>query len=132
MPLLQSERNALLLVDVLRTYAAARKFRVHDFVIMPNHLHVLLTVGSEMTVEKAMQLIKGGFSYRVKKECGYRGEVWQRGFSEVRITDQDSFARHQSYIAENPVKAGLSETPDAFPHCFRYLVRAKQAGAKAQ
>ena len=38
---------------------------------MPNHLHILLTVGRDMTIEKAMQLIKGGFSYRLKKESGY-------------------------------------------------------------
>jgi putative transposase len=68
--LLQSERNATLRIDVLRSYGAAGKFRLHDFVIMPDHLHVLLTVGAGMTVERAMQFIKGGFSYRLKKECG--------------------------------------------------------------
>ena len=60
----------MLLVDVLRSYMAAGKFRIHDFVIMPNHLHVLLTVGNDMSIEKAMQFIKGGFSYRSKKSTG--------------------------------------------------------------
>jgi putative transposase len=41
----QSERNAALLIDVLRCYVAAGKFRLHDFVIMPDHMHLLLTVG---------------------------------------------------------------------------------------
>jgi REP element-mobilizing transposase RayT len=36
----------MLLVDVLRSYMSAGKFRVHDFVVMPNHLHVLLTEGT--------------------------------------------------------------------------------------
>src|ERR1039458_5194691 len=61
--LLQSERNATLMIDVLRSYVAARKFRLHDFVVMPDHLHLLVTVGDGMTVERAMQLVKGGFSY---------------------------------------------------------------------
>ena len=69
-PLLQSERNASLLIDVLRWYVAAGKFRLHDFVVMPDHLHLLMTVGGGMTIERAMQFIKGGFSYRLKKECG--------------------------------------------------------------
>src|ERR1017187_8298983 len=43
--LLQSERNAMLMIDVLRSYVAARKFRLHDFVVMPDHLHLLVTVG---------------------------------------------------------------------------------------
>jgi putative transposase len=81
--LLQSERNAMLLIDVLRSNVAAGKFQLHEFVIMPDHLHLLMTLPVDITVEKAMQLIKGGFSYRLKKEFGYQGEVWQRGFSEV-------------------------------------------------
>jgi putative transposase len=130
-PLLQSERNAMLLVDVLRSYMTAGKFRIHDFVVMPNHLHVLLTVGRDMTIEKAMQLIKGGFSYRLKKESGYLGEVWQRGFSEVRILDQEGFSRCREYIAKNPVKEGLAASRDEFRYCFAYLARKKAAGAKA-
>ena len=61
-PLLQSERNATLFIDVLRSYVAAGKLRVHDFVVMPDHVHLLLTVGGNMSIEKAMQFIKGGFS----------------------------------------------------------------------
>jgi putative transposase len=37
-PLLQSERNAALMIDVLRSYVAAGKFRLHDFVVMPDHV----------------------------------------------------------------------------------------------
>ena len=56
--LLQSERNAMLLIDVLRSYVATGKFELHDFVIMPNHLHLLMTLPGDVTIEKAMQLIK--------------------------------------------------------------------------
>src|SRR5271166_3858970 len=80
--LLQSERNATLFIDVLRSYVAAGKFKVHDFVVMPNHVHLLMTVEEDMSIEKAVQFVKGGFSYRLKKECGHSGEVWQRGFSD--------------------------------------------------
>jgi len=38
------------MIDLLRSYVAARKFRLHDFVIMPDHLHLLLTVGKGMTI----------------------------------------------------------------------------------
>jgi putative transposase len=120
-----------LLIDVLRSYVAAGKFELHDFVIMPNHVHLLLTVGEGMTIERAMQLIKGGFSYRLKKEYGYMGEVWQRGFSETRVEDRQSFLRHREYIAANPVKAGLVDSPEEYVYCFGYLARKKAAGAKA-
>ena len=123
--LLQSERNATLLIDVLRKSVAAKNFQLHDFVIMPDHLHLLVTVDEQMTIEKAMQLIKGRFSYLLKKNYGYLGEVWQRGFSEVRADDEVSFTRHRKYIAQNPVKAGLSASPEEYPFCFGYLASKK-------
>ena len=98
---------------------------------MPDHLHLLLTVGEDMTIEKAMQFVKGGFSYRLKKEYGYLGEVWQRGFSESRVKDQRSFVMHREYIAANPVKAGLADSPDEYLYCFAYLAKRKAAVAKA-
>ena len=128
---MQSEQNATLFIDVLRSYVRARKFQVHDFVVMPDHVHLLITVDKAMSIEKAMQLIKGGFSYRVKKECGYLGEVWQRGFSDVRVEDRDSFLRHREYIVQNPVKRGLVDSPETFPYCFTYLAQRKAAAAKA-
>ncbi|HUI84161.1 MAG TPA: hypothetical protein VL240_08055 [Candidatus Binatia bacterium] len=92
----------------------------------------LITVNADATIEKAMQLIKGGFSYRLKREFGYTAEVWQRGFSEVRVDNRESFVQHREYIAQNPVEAGLANSRDEFPYCYSYLARQKAAGAKAQ
>jgi putative transposase len=128
--LLQSERNAMLLVDVLRLNVAARKFQLHEFVIMPDHLHLLMTLPGDTTMEKAMQLIKGRFSYRLKKEFGYQGEVWPRGFSEVRISDGQSFMEHREYIVQNPVKAGLVDTAEQYPYSYTYLAKQKTQGLK--
>ena len=128
--LLQSQRNATLMIDVLRSYVAAGKFRLHDFVVMPDHLHLLITVGGDMTIEKAMQFLKGGFSFRLKKETGYLGEVWQRGFSEVRVDNSESFWQHREYIAGNPVRAGLVDSSEKFPYCFTYLATRKAQGLK--
>lgn len=128
--LFQSERNATLLIDVLRSCVAAGKFQLHDFVVMPNHVHLLLTVPGDRTIERAMQLIKGGFSYRLKKELGYLGEVWQHGFSELRVDDRESYLRHREYIAQNPVRTRLVDSPEKFPYCFTYLASKKQQGLK--
>ena len=98
---------------------------------MPDHVHLLLTVGNGMTIEEAMQLIEGRFSFRLKKEFGHAGEVWHRGFSEAQVMNQASFETHRNYIAENPVKAGLVRSPQEYPFCFGSLRRKKLAGAKA-
>jgi putative transposase len=123
--LLQSERNANLLIDILRSLVAEHHFKLHDFVIMPDHAHLLIEVGNLMTIEKAMQLIKGRFSRRLSREFGYKGEVWQRGFTEVQVMNKHDFETHRTYIAENPVKAGLVASAKEYPFCFRFLALKK-------
>jgi putative transposase len=128
--LLQSERNAMLLIDVLRSYVATKKFQVLDFVVMPDHVHLLISVDDSTSIEKAMQFIKGEFSYRLKKESGYAGEVWQHGFSEIRVKDHHDYLQYRAYIAQNPVKAGLADASDKFPFCFTWLAEQKAQGLK--
>ena len=118
----------MLLIDVLRAHVSARRFGVHDFVVMPDHLHVSLTVNQSMSIEKAVQFIKGGFSYRARKELGYQGEIWQRGFTEVRILNRRSFLEHRNYIDQNPVEAGLAESPEEYPYGSAYLKKQKRTG----
>jgi putative transposase len=128
--LLQSERNAGLLIDVLRSLVAEHRFQLHDFVIMPDHVHLLIEVCGDMTIEKTMQLIKGRYSHRLSHEFDYKGEVWQRGFTEVQVLNRESFEMHREYIAQNPVKAGMAASADDFPFCYRYLAM-KKAEVKA-
>jgi putative transposase len=78
-----------------------------------------------------MQFIKGGFSFRLRRELGYLGELWQAGFSEARAYDGQSFSQYREYIAQNPVKAGLVDSPEKYPYCLTYLAkRKKQRGLK--
>jgi putative transposase len=123
---------ANLFVDVLRFYVRAEKFTVHDFVVMPNHIHIPMTIPGDMSIEKVMQLIKGNYSFRAKRELEFHGEIWQRGFSDVRIVDELSFRKHQNYTNSNPVRAGLANSPEEYPYGSAYLKKQKRAGAKAQ
>ena len=109
-----------------------RKFVIHDFVVMPNHVHLLMTIPQNQTLEQSMQLIKGGFSFRAGKDLGFKGEIWSRGFSDVQVHDEISFTGHRSYIEMNPIRAGLCNSPEEYPFGSYYLKRKKLAGAKAQ
>jgi len=107
-PLFRNEGWARLLVDVLYHYRGSA-YLLHEFVTMPDHIHVLLTPTTSL--EKAVQFIKGGFSYRAKKELGSSMEVWQKGFSDHRIRDAEDFLHHVAYVRENPVRKHLCERP---------------------
>ncbi len=113
--LLQSEKMASLLIDVLYHYREQGKFLLHAFVIMPDHIHLLITPGAHVTLERAMQCIKGGFSFRAKKELAFAGEMWQNSFYDRRVRDGVEFDQFLKYIQENPVKRGLVQNPNEHP-----------------
>ncbi len=110
----QFDRMACLFLVTLNGYRAQGKFQLHEFAVMPNHVHLLLSPGAEITVERAVQLIKGGFSFRAGKELGFRGEIWQRGYVDHRIRDTQDYACHRTYIHMKPVRAHLCESAAAF------------------
>jgi putative transposase len=110
--LFQADPWAMLLVDTLYHYQSTA-YLLHEFVIMPDHIHVLMT--SLTSLEKAVQFIKGGFSFRAKKELGSYMEVWQKGYQDHRIRDAGDYAQHIRYIHENPVRKHLCECASEYP-----------------
>src|SRR5438105_542868 len=75
--LLQTPRMANLFIDVLKENRSKSRFLLHEYVVMPNHVHLLLTPSPENPLEKCVQYIKGGFSFRTKKELRFEEEIWQ-------------------------------------------------------
>jgi putative transposase len=121
--LLQSDRAAGLLIAVFYHYREQGKYLLHEFVVMPDHFHVVITVGKEMTVEKAVQLIKGGFAFRAGRELGFLAPVWQKGFSEIRVNDAGAFQGIREYIHANPVKRLLVMAASDHPYssvCLKF------------
>jgi len=109
----QSEPMACLLIEVMLHYRKEKKFLLHEFVVMPDHFHLLLT--PTLTLERALQLIKGGFSFRAKKELGFGGEIWEKSFYDRRIRDLAEYENCRNYIHQNPVKACLAATAKDYP-----------------
>jgi putative transposase len=101
--------NAELLVSTLFHYREDGRYLLHGFVVMPEHIHVLLTPAGGQTIERCAQCIKGGFSHSVRSQL--TGQVWQPGFHEHRIRDAADFANQLAYIGANPQKRGLSDHP---------------------
>ncbi|MGB8579279.1 MAG: transposase [Candidatus Sulfotelmatobacter sp.] len=123
-PIFRTEARARLLIDVILDYREQRKYLLHEFAVMPDHLHVLLTPSSGISVERAVQFIKGGFSYRLRKE--EKILVWQQSFTNHRIRDAEDYERHCEYIRLNPVWAGLVRDAGVYAfsssvHCSSWM-----------
>ena len=108
---------ARLFLNVLQDYRSQGRYLLHEFVVMPDHFHLIVTPAADVPLEKAGQYIKGGFSFRVGKELEFRSPVWQeKGLNNHRIRDAEDYQKHREYIHQNPVKAGLVKIPSEYPY----------------
>ena len=108
-------KNAELFLETLQHYRKEGHYKLHDFVVMPDHVHPLLTP-QNTTIERAIGLIKGGFSHRLASKL----PVWQRGFTDHRIRDREDFDIRRRYIHQNPVRSNLVRSAELFPYSSAY------------
>lgn len=108
----QVASSAEVLIQKMVEYRDKGNYLLHEFVVMPNHLHLLITPGSSTSLERAMQLIKGGSSYEIHRLRGTNLQVWQSGFHESRVRDPRDYKIKADYIVYNPVVAKLVERPE--------------------
>jgi putative transposase len=115
--LFRAEPWACLFFKTLLSYRG-KAYLLHEFGLMPDHFHLL--IAPLVPLERAVQFIKGGFSYPAKREFGSSTEIWQRGFSDHRIRDCDDYDVHIHYIHLNAVKRSLCDSPAAYPYSSAY------------
>jgi putative transposase len=114
-PLLRADEPAQLLIRTIYQYRVAKRFLLHEFVVMHDHLHLIITPNDLLSVEKAVQLIKGRFSFEMGKKYPKR-ELWQRSFTLHRIEDGADYLKHREYIRQNPVTAGYVRSASDFAY----------------
>lgn len=115
-PVFQVQETAEVVISKIMEYRDKGSYLLHEFVLMPNHLHLLLTPGESASLEKAMQLIKGGSSHEIHRVRGNKMQIWQSGFHESRVTDWTDYKKKADYIRFNPVAAKLVERPELWPY----------------
>jgi putative transposase len=109
-------QSRAILMECLLHYRDKGNYLLHELVVMPNHLHLLLTPGDKTSLEKAIQLIKGGSSHAIHQQSGTKMQIWQAGFHEESVRDVADFQRKAKYIEHNPVEARLVENAADWPY----------------
>jgi putative transposase len=101
-------------VETLYEYRQQGRYLLHEFVIMHDHLHVILTPGATVSLEKVLEFVKGGASFRIGRLLHSRREIWQRSFTHERIQTADSYWGFRKYVHENPVRQRLCNHPQEY------------------
>jgi putative transposase len=111
--LFQTEANAKLFLNILQHYRAQGLYKLHAYVAMPDHIHLLLTTDD---LPKAMKHIRGGFSRRLSSKL----DVWQRGYADHLVQTREEFHSRRDYIHQNPIRAGLVTHSERYPYSSAY------------
>jgi putative transposase len=90
-------------------------FEIIAYCVMPDHIHVLLAgQGDDAFLKPCLQRYKQATGYNWKHVRGHRTRLWQEGFHDRILRDDDPTEGVVRYILENPVRAGLVDDPRAY------------------
>jgi len=123
------DRIARDFLDNLRFYCKDDRCLLYAYVIMPDHVHLLLEMVGNNKLSDLIRDIKKYFSYRVKNQLlsmesrsydrflqNGRFRFWEQRFDEVTINSEKMFWKKLNYIHNNPIKAGLAERVEDYPY----------------
>jgi REP element-mobilizing transposase RayT len=104
---------AQIVVDAIQ-YRDPGHYRLHSFVVMPNHVHLLIT--PRVPLSQAMHSLKRFTARAANRTLGLTGNpFWQDESFDRLVRDEREFERIVAYIENNPVKACIAAAPDEFP-----------------
>jgi len=105
----QVDATARLCIEILQRYRRQGLYKLHAFVVMPDHIHLLITTEN---LPEAMKHIRGGFSHALASKF----EVWQSDFDDREIHNEKGYLDARHYIHQNPVRAGLVVNAEDYPY----------------
>jgi putative transposase len=103
-----------LYLDLLAEHASAQGAQVHAYVLMSNHVHLLLTPGDDWAVSRMMKAIGERYVRHFNKAHGRTGTLWEGRFRSSIVDSQSYLFTCQRYIELNPVRAGLVSHPSQY------------------
>ena len=104
-----------MLIEVISEVQLEEQFTLPSYVVMPDHVHLVITVPIGRSLGRVVQLIKGRFAWRYNRSRGDTGKVWQDRYHERALRSEREFASAVEYVHGNPVVAGLAKEIIEYP-----------------
>ena len=83
-----------------------QRYGLDRWVVMPNHVHVLVTIREGFQLQKILQMWKSITAHAINRRMGRRGQFWQRESFDHIVRSLTHLERYRQYIRDNPAKAG--------------------------
>jgi putative transposase len=114
-PIFDISRVAELFTDTLLHYRTLGHYKLHAFVVMPDHVHLLVTPQS-ITLEQTVSLIRNGFVHRLET----RLPIWEDSFIGYSVATMHDLEIVRAYLHQVPVRANLVPTAELYPYSSAY------------
>ncbi len=86
------------------------------WVLMPDHLHILVQLGSDRSLSSLVQRVKSVTALVANRTVSRRGRVWMHGFHDRALRAEEEIENVARYLICNPIRAGLVESPHQYPY----------------
>ena len=111
LPHLEPSKSKILLEQVIEKTRRSHNCFLYAYVIMPEHIHLLLSEPAKYTLASALRVIKGESSTLLK---GTREKFWQTRYYDFNVFTTGKFVEKVRYIHRNPVTRGLVTKPEDY------------------
>ena len=91
-----------------------KKYNLLKWCIMPNHVHTLIEVFNGISLSEILHCWRSYTAHQINKLLNRTGQVWMMEYFDRYIRDYDHFEKVVNYIHNNPVKAGLVQSPSEY------------------
>jgi REP element-mobilizing transposase RayT len=107
-------KNAKIVLDTISYVRQNRKAFLLAYVVMPDHLHLLIAPREPQTIASVMHTIKSYSARQLQRQAGIHGSIWQQGYFDRMMRTDEHLGITAEYIERNPVTAGLVTDPAAY------------------
>lgn len=121
------DRDRTAYIDILRDTAEANRLAVNHFVLLDDHVHLLVEVESREKLSAAMQSLNQGYGRHWRRRHTHNGYLWQGRYRRHRIDEPDYLLACGVHMELNPVRAGLARSPEEYRwSSHRFYVSASE------
>ncbi len=106
---LNDDHARTVFLEVLEQLRQRHEFRVYSYVLMPEHVHLLLSEPKLQKLSDTFRVLKGQTSRQLR---GDRTQFWQSRYHDFNVLTSSRFIQKMRYIHRNPVERGLVEKPE--------------------
>ncbi len=114
-----------LFLNVIKRAKDKYRFKLINFCIMSNHVHLIIRPHPKEDISKIMQWILSVFAIIFNKIHGYKGHVWYDRFKSIIIDSLKQFVSVYNYITNNPVKSGIVKKAEEYKYTGTTFIQNK-------